>query len=266
MTREITVVTPENVTITYEMAGLGSRAVAHLVDLILQGLALLVLSLAAALALAAFRRRAPNSAIIAFISDFAAAFIIILFFATLIGYFIYFEGTRNGQTLGKRWMGLRVVREEGAPVDFSSAVVRNLVRIFEMALFFYVISIFCILFSSKYKRLGDYAAGTIVVKERSPTAAVPKFRPSLARPQSPTTAEAALVRDVDLLTKEQLEAVRRFVERRGQLQEKVQEDVARQIALPIMSRLGISPPSEKFSYANFLEEVYRRSVEERGVL
>ena len=261
MSREVTVVTPENVTLSYELAGLGSRASAQLLDLSLQGAALSALFLISGYILSRLASTAPQSALLRAISDFAAAIAIIVIFATLLGYFIYFEATRSGQTPGKRWLGLRVVREEGAPIDFSAAAIRNLIRVIEMVLGFYLISIVFILFSPKYKRVGDYAAGTMVVKERRPSTSVPQARP--VHQSRPASIEAGLVGDVGRLTKDEIAAVRRFVERRWQLAQPVQEDVARQMAEPIMERLGIVPPPGPFSYANFLEAIYIRSVEER---
>lgn len=262
MSREITVVTPENVTITYELAGLGSRAVAHVLDAMVQAGALIVLFVASALIMTRLTDIAPHSAILRFISDFAAAIMIIVSFVTFAGYFIYFESVRNGQSPGKRWTGLRVIGEEGAPIDLSAAAVRNLVRIIEFALGSYIISIISILISPKYKRLGDYAAGTIVVKERAPAGAP-------EAPKSPLYQDAKAapyVHDVDLLTRDEFEAVKRFVLRRSELAPTVQEDIARQIAQPIMTRLGTTTPGGAFSYAGYLEEVYRRCVGERGML
>lgn len=261
MTREVTIVTPENVTLTYELAGLGSRAIAQLVDILLLAAALLALFLSSTYVVSQLVASAPGSPFLRTLSDLTAAITIIVAFAAFVGYFTYFEATRNGQTPGKKWLGLRVVREEGAPVDFSAAAVRNLIRIIELTLGFYIVSLAFILFSPRYKRVGDYAAGTIVVKERRPVWAVPLAQP--VRRSAATTAEAALVRDVDLLTRDEVAAIRRFVERRSQLAPHVQEEVARQMAEPIMARLGIVPPDTSFSCANFLEEVFNRTIGEK---
>lgn len=266
MTREITVITPENVTITYEMAGLGSRALAQLLDLIVQGLMFLCLFVVFWLVFIGILSSRRDSPLISFIYDFSFAIIIISAFLIFVGYFIYFEGFKNGQTPGKRWTKLRVVREEGVPIDLSNAAVRNLIRLVEFALGFYIISIISIIFSPKYKRLGDYAAGTIVVKERvtAPSAPVAQKITRTAPPAS--SNEAELARKIGLLTKDELEAVRRFANRRSELAPHVQEHVAEQITKPVMARLGISQLPEKFSYANFLDAVYDRSVDERGAL
>lgn len=263
MAREITVVTPENVTITYELAGLGSRAIACILDVMLQMLALTALGLVLLGTVTLFSAK-RESLILQTLSDFAVGIIIVALFLVIIGYFIFFEATRNGQTPGKKALGLRVVREEGGPVDASGAVIRNLVRVIELTLGFHLSSVLFILFSPKYKRLGDYAAGTIVVKEHR-TSAEDIETPSIPVVEH-THAESVFVKDVDLLSVDEMAALRRFVERRHELKEDIQETLAQQIAGPIMSKLGVGEPSGQFSYANFLEEVHRRSVEERGLL
>lgn len=262
MAREVTVITPENVAISYELAGLGSRALAYLLDVLLQIVMLVSLFLMLA-GVTWWAGWGHNARIMQTLSDFATAIIVVSLFVVTVGYFIYFETVRSGQTPGKRALGLRVIREEGGPIDFSGAAIRNLVRVLELILLLHFSSLLFILISPKYKRLGDYAAGTIVVKERRPSTVAPEA-PELQPAQA--HAEAMFVRDVHLLSMDELATLRRYIDRRGELKPDVQETLARQIAAPIMSKLGVDAPKEAFSYANFLEEVHRRSVEERGLL
>lgn len=267
MSREITVVTPENVTIDYELAGLGSRAAAQIADLLVQiGLFILMGLVWWGLSSLAGGMRTSGTQL-SFLKDIGLALTIIVSFLIFAGYFIFFETTQNGQTLGKKWVGLRVIKEGGAPIDFTSASIRNIIRILEFAVGFYMFSLFFILFSPLYKRLGDYAAGTIVVKERSPgTVNTPKVQPAPIRTFVADTREAALMVDVRLLDKGEIEAVKRFVERRAELQKGVQEYLAIQIAQPIMQRLDIPLPSPPFSYVEYIELMYSRYMDERGLL
>jgi uncharacterized RDD family membrane protein YckC len=261
LSREITIVTPENVPITYELAGIGSRACACMLDILIQGASLLALG--AILALAIWILSAPGTQMMSTLSDFMIAVVIIGVFLVLMGYFIYFESARNGQTPGKKALGLRVIREEGSPIDVSSATIRNFVRVIEFTLGFHVLSLFFIMFSPKYKRLGDYAAGTIVVKElKTGVEELTRERTATAH----SHAEKVLVRDVHLLSIEDLATLRRFTERRHELAPEVQEALARQMAAPIIAKLGIIPPQTGYSSANLLEEIYNRSVDERGLL
>ncbi|MBV8244345.1 MAG: RDD family protein, partial [Candidatus Eremiobacteraeota bacterium] len=95
----------------------------------------------------------------------AIAAVAFVLFAIYFGYFILFEAFWNGQTPGKRLLGIRVVRDRGMPLDLTSSFVRNVVRTVEFSLGFYAIAAVSTLLSSENKRLGDYAAGTIVVRD-----------------------------------------------------------------------------------------------------
>jgi uncharacterized RDD family membrane protein YckC len=104
-------------------------------------------------------------------SALVIALLAIATFGLFFGYFIVFELAWNGQSPGKRLLGLRVIRDGGFPVDAGASVIRNLVRIVEASLGFYAISAFVTLLSPENKRLGDFAAGTIVVRDNA--AAIP---------------------------------------------------------------------------------------------
>jgi hypothetical protein len=85
-------------------------------------------------------------------------------------------------------------------------------------------------------------------------------------PEHAKTPEAVIVQDSGRLNKEQIEVIKRFCERRGELKPDVQENLAKQIAGPIMIYLGIETPLGQFSYVNFLEALYAKALEERGAL
>lgn len=263
MSREITVVSPENVAISYELAGLGSRGIAALIDSLIQILALIAIAAILAGVQTVFGLN-PRSPLMKTLNDFATAISLVVAFIVFQGYFIAFEAARNGQTPGKKWVGLRVIREEGAPLDVTSAVVRNLIRAIELVLGLYLSSVLFILFSPRYKRLGDYAAGTIVVRERKGVVNAPEAEAS--RVPQKILVESFMVRDVDLLSVEDISAIRRFVERRYELTPDVQEQLAKQIAAPLMVKLGITPNGRVFSHADLLEEMLRQSTEQRGLL
>ena len=81
------------------------------------------------------------------------------------GYFIIFEAAWNGQTPGKKLLGMRVVRDGGYPIDFGASLIRNLIRVGEQILGYYLLAAISMLLSPENKRLGDIAAGTIVVRD-----------------------------------------------------------------------------------------------------
>ena len=228
MPRQITIVTPENVRIEYALAGVATRAGAVALDTLLQSL--LFLAVLGLRSLLEKHTKLPGS-------TWAGAILGIVAFVIFNAYFIYFEAVWNGQTPGKRYARLRTIREGGLPIDLSCSAVRNLVRTVDFFPLFYILGGIVAFFSTRSKRLGDLAAGTIVVKE------LKEWRPSagVAQPVSdgPHYPEAAYVKNIELLTPEEFEAARKFVERKAEFEEGVRGNIAARIAAPIMSRLGI---------------------------
>jgi uncharacterized RDD family membrane protein YckC len=156
--------TPESVAFAYELAGLGSRGVALALDMLL--LALLWLGEAAAASLVAYllnRTLAPAA------FESAIAWIVgvtlVVAFATTWVYFVVCEVARNGRTWGKQRVGLRVVRDDGSRVGLLDSVIRNLLRIVDILPGNYAVGMICIVLNKKHKRVGDMAAGTVVVRD-----------------------------------------------------------------------------------------------------
>ncbi len=179
--RDLDVRTAEAVAVRFELAGLGSRFLALAADLALQLLVVLAIVVVMIVygVIAVDRSVAPGGSVPA--AKFGGALFIALTtiasFVLFFGYFIIFELVWNGQSPGKRLLGLRVIRDGGFPVDAGASVIRNLVRIVEASLGFYVISAVVTLLSPENKRLGDFAAGTIVVRDNAaaiPTLAIPR--------------------------------------------------------------------------------------------
>ncbi|MHB9036042.1 MAG: RDD family protein [Armatimonadota bacterium] len=254
MARHVTVVTPENVRIEYELAGLASRSGAAIIDLLLQGL--LVVGVFAVRLLLAKYHRWPGT-------SWANAVLAVASFAVWYGYYVYFETAWNGQSPGKRYAQLRTIREGGLPIDFASAATRNLVRIVDMLPGVYLVGMIAVISSSRNKRLGDHAAGTLVVKERG------EWMSEIDR-QAPSAdaanhyPEAEYVRNVELVTPDEFEALKRFVERKSELDARVREQLAAKMAMPLMTRLGIEDDGQ-ISYSNILTEIHNKCIVQRGM-
>jgi len=176
--RSVDVRTGESVALRYELAGLGSRFLAVMVDGIVQVLLIAAILIALGFAAPQLARVLPlgNKVALAWLE---AAAIAVLFLITF-GWFIIFEIWWSGRTPGKRVLGIRVLRDGGFPIDPGAAVIRNLIRVLEAAFGFYAISAASTLLSKENKRLGDFAAGTIVVRDRAD--AVPDLDAFLSRP------------------------------------------------------------------------------------
>ncbi|HEX3464490.1 MAG TPA: RDD family protein [Candidatus Elarobacter sp.] len=164
--------------IRYELAGLGSRFLAVALDMLAQFAVVMLLIIALSLAAPAVSRFGGVFGKNA--EAWAIAFVIIVLFLVFFGWFIIFEAWWSGRTPGKRALGLRVVRDGGFPLDPGAAVIRNLVRVAELLLGFYTLAAISALISKENKRLGDLAAGTIVVRDRAD--AIPDLDAYLARP------------------------------------------------------------------------------------
>jgi uncharacterized RDD family membrane protein YckC len=157
--RSLDVRTPESIAISYELAGLGSRFLAVFIDFAIQ----IVLLILATTIFAAIGSTHKGPRIVP--QPWIYAFYIFLTFLNFFGYFIIFEWLWRGQTPGKKAIGIRVVRDGGFPVDFLTVTIRNVIRAIEFGLGFYLVSAISTLVSKENKRLGDFAAGTIVVRE-----------------------------------------------------------------------------------------------------
>jgi len=183
------VATPELVTFDYQLAGPGSRFLAQVVDFPIQVL-LLVIAVFAGIALGQLIQD-QNLAVVA---------VVILAFVSVWGYYPISEAAWSGKTVGKFAFGLRVVGDQGEPIQVSQAVIRNLVRIVDFLPFFYGVGIITLFWNGRGKRLGDLAAGTVVVRERAPVrlgqllSAAPPSRAGAARP---APAESALLRQLE---------------------------------------------------------------------
>jgi uncharacterized RDD family membrane protein YckC len=153
-----TVDTPESIELAYDVAGIGSRFLAAIVDslLIIVGQALLLYLLG----LATAAMSVGESVVIGLGAG--------LSFLMLWGYYIIFELVWSGQSPGKRLVGLRVVREGGRPITFVSSAIRNVVRLVDFLPALYGIGVVVMFIDARARRLGDFAAGTLVVREGLP--------------------------------------------------------------------------------------------------
>lgn len=180
MPNTYTVTTPEQVQIDYDIAGIGSRAVALLIDLTIIGVGEVVLGIGGLVVthhLSSLLQATGSQNLSAYV---IGLYVLVIFGWTLL-YFVLFEGLANGRTPGKRWMRLRVVSVRGERVSIFASIVRNLVRIVDFLPTGYLVGMICMLVTKRDQRLGDLAAGTIVVMERpalDPARKRRKLRPS----------------------------------------------------------------------------------------
>ncbi|VTU00958.1 Marine sediment metagenome DNA, contig: S06H3_S11843 (Fragment) OS=marine sediment metagenome GN=S06H3_42614 PE=4 SV=1: RDD [Gemmataceae bacterium] len=205
-TDETRIETPEQIGLDMELAGLGSRFLAQLVDwlwkvLLTAGLALVAIVILGLLGMESLFKNLAGAMLAA---------VVALVYVVWLTYAIAFEVRGNGQTPGKRAAGIRVVRANGAPVDFQAVSVRNLLAVADFLPVFYLLGAVLILLTEKRQRLGDVAAGTIVVRERTDPAA-PEPIDELIAYATPDFAFTPA--QLAALTREDANVVREFLRR-----------------------------------------------------
>ena len=221
--QHLEVETPEHVVLDYEIAGIGSRALAKLLD----GMVLLAIGMAIALGFSLWRE----------VSSWIAALQILFGFALFWGFFTASEGLLRGRTLGKRWMGIRVIRDTGHGIGFGDAALRNLLLPADL---FAAIGAFFIALHPRAKRLGDLVAGTVVVRDH------PTQRRQPAEPVAETAA-APLLGDTEF------RLLREFIGRAGDLP----PDAAARHTRALVARFGERFPGRPANDLHFLQELYR---------
>jgi len=156
-----TIVTPENVELDYEIADIGSRFLATAIDFSIQTL----LIFGALYPLDLLKLENLESKASDLFSSITGAIFLALSLLITVGYYAIQEAAFNGQTIGKRILNLRVRRENGDPIGFWESLLRNIIRLVDFLPSFYSVGLISMFFNKKAKRLGDLAAGTIVIRE-----------------------------------------------------------------------------------------------------
>lgn len=211
----VTIATPEGIELQLQLAGLGSRFIAGVTDLIIQIALLVVL----ALITGAFSGGEALNATVYVIGAF-----VILFF-----YPIVCEMLARGRTPGKRLTHLRVVRDTGAPDDLPASAIRNVMRIIDGPLLLYLPTVISILATAHNQRPGDLAAGTLVIREAPAQA-----------PSRRLTGDGELPAnwDVSAITLQELAAIREFLDRRDALDRTARSDLAGRLATGLGAKVA----------------------------
>lgn len=260
MPDQLSIETPELVSIDMPLAGIGSRFVALLVDMLLWSAAMLALFLFAFLFLPAIRAASALS------EKWAVGLLIFTLFLLNWGYFTLFEGFWNGQTPGKRIVKIRVIQQSGRPIGVFESMARNFIRYIDQIPFFYAVGAVAMFVSRQHQRLGDLAAGTLVVRDRIPeaplwndagsrtftAASLQPAPPLMAAPASLSLPAASIAR----LSAADLQVIETFLGRRLDLPLEVRRQLAERIAAAITAKCALER-SAGVSTETFLETVGR---------
>lgn len=247
MNDHLSVETPEQININFKKAGIGSRFYAALLDTLLLGLLLFI---------GIYVNFTFISELGDIVGNWLAAIGGVLIFAMYWGYYMVFEITTNGQSPGKMALGIRVIKEGGYPINFSDSAIRNLVRIVDFLPFFYGTGLLVMLINGNWQRLGDLAAGTIIVKtsRKGLNKAGESLTPDTSHVDQST--EERLYSDwiqPMLVTDNELQMIREYLHRRPILSPIRRLELARTIGSSIADKMG---GVGAINYDKFLVEVY----------
>ena len=260
--------TPEHVELQFALASLGNRFLACAIDHALQFsamLAALIIALTVNSTIRALSESTLEKAKAG--SLWTIAILILSLFVIYFGYFALFEAFWNGQTPGKRLLKLRVIKDDGRPINIFEAFARNVIRLFDfMPTWLYSIGILTVFMNSKAKRLGDFVAGTVVIKERADDA--PSFSEVFESEDSDDRGfdlarrriaiPVAFKGEIRGITKIEIEIVAAFLRRREELPELPRQWMAWRVAMPILNKIRPQFDPDTFTYEGFLEELLAR--------
>ncbi|PSR18487.1 hypothetical protein C8255_07240 [filamentous cyanobacterium CCP3] len=242
--------TPESVELEFVLAGVGSRAVALTLDYLCLGVGLTGLTLVYSFLLVRLLAMdtvltIPSETVQLWLTAIAA----VLAFFFYIGYFALFETWWYGQTPGKRYAKIRVIRDDGQPERLPQATLRSLLRPIDDILF---IGFFCILLSKSEKRVGDWLAGTLVVQADPVTAG------EIQVPERSQAIGKDLLGLVDMarLSPDDFATVREFLQRRQAMSPKAKTLVSDQLARRFKNQLGLETLPTEMTTDTFLEALY----------
>ncbi len=256
--------TPEDVALSFELAGPASRLAAALVDYTIIGLVTLagVAALSAAGVLAVRWSELLDPGQMAQIGGLAAATLVVILFAVHTFYFVTLEWMMGGQTIGKRWLELRVVGDGGRALTFAAAFVRNLARLVDGLPGLYLVGLGAIMLSADRRRLGDYMAGTLVVRHSK--VAPPQERFAGQRySNKPDRRFEIRKSELATLGPSALALLDRYFERAPQLPPPRAQALARTLADQLSQKMARVAP-ETGSEVTFLEEVFLALREHLG--
>lgn len=169
---KLTIETPEQTALDFAVAGIGSRFIAISIDTMIQIAIGLVVGIAGGFGIAGLSKYWPRSSV------WGSAFLVLFFFVLYFGYFAIFEIIWNGQSPGKRWTKIRVIKDSGRPLTPAESIGRNLMRIVDWMPALYAVGVLSAIITKQNKRLGDLLVGSLVVRESSLADVRPAWQPT----------------------------------------------------------------------------------------
>jgi uncharacterized RDD family membrane protein YckC len=244
----ITLQTPESVELEFLLAGIGNRSLALLIDYIVWGSMLFVFTMTVTifneLIAGIFKQIFGSQA-----NLWLSAIALMIFFLIYVGYFVFFEVIWQGQTPGKRYTKIRVIRDDGRRESIQQALLRALLRPFDDLL---TIGFFLILLGKQEKRLGDIVAGTLVIQEEYLVA--PNFQVSSQGEEF--VAELLETANIAQLKPDDFALIRDYLQRRKNISPKAKAELSLNLARQTRTIIDLKKLPPGLTADIFLEAVY----------
>ena len=247
----VTLQTPESVELEFTLAGIGNRAYALLIDYIALGLIQIGFLIAWAFL---------SIQLVNVIEDWAGnsdrlqlwlvAIVLLITFFIYVGYFVFFEALWQGQTPGKRYVKIRVIRDDGRPISLQQSTLRALLRPIDDSFF---LGVFLIALSKREKRLGDFVAGTLVIQEEQPIVSA-----TFSVSEQAQTLATQLKGEADLsrLLPEDFAVIREYLQRSKAMTPQAKAELSRQLAHQVKEVIALEKVPKGVTAHLFLEAVY----------
>jgi len=244
---DLLVLSPEKTILSFRLAGIGQRALAQLLDILIIGAIFYLLAMAAM--------------VFQYIDlQLSTGVVLFLTFLLPVAYFVLLEGLWNGQTVGKKAMNLRVRMADGTPVTFAAALGRNLLRPADMLPGIYFVGLLAVFTNPRAQRLGDLVADTIVCHERMPIA-----RFAIAPHSVGFHPLEQYVGDLHGMTIQEYNALRRFADRFPELPPHIQNKLIDSVWTPLAVKRKV-PAVENVHPIYLAEAVVMKYGREHGLL
>lgn len=243
--------TPESVELEFALAGIGSRALALLIDYHLLGAIWIVfLILWGFLSAQVVDLVVQTTGSTQDLELWLLALTLLVSFALYVGYFVAFETLWQGQTPGKRLTKIRVICEDGRPARLAQATLRALLRPIDDTLF---IGMLLIILTPREKRLGDWVAGTLVVQNQKPLV---KTGVQLSERAHAIAQQLSTIADISRLLPDDFAIIREYLQRRSLLAPKAKSELNLKLARQVKAIIALDTLPQDMTPDDFLEAIY----------
>lgn len=252
---KLTIETPEQTALEFAVAGIGSRFLAIVIDTLIQIGVGIVAGIASTILMGTLAAIAPNASL------WGVALLVLFYFLLYFGYYAFFEILWNGQTPGKRIIGIRVIKDDGRPLTPAESIGRNLMRIVDWMPGIYAVGIASAILNKQNKRLGDFVVGSLVVREASLQQLKPVWETT--QPNAAAATRSASPWGAARLSNEDCALIDSFLNRRSQLDYDVRVRMADEIFRRLKPKLTL-PAENTASIEQILETLaYERRATNR---